>query len=88
MMSDLPVFELKMREGATGPMTGANTELFMDGKKMGSVAGVKVEVRARGLAKITLEMYGQFHVLGKYEPAQVSIVPLPLPEVPNDQSEE
>lgn len=83
-----PLFELRMREGATGLMTGANTELLMDGKKLGTVTNVKIEVGARSMAKITLEMYGRFHAVGTYDPAGVEQVYKHLPEVKDDQSQE
>jgi hypothetical protein len=67
MSKDFPLFELKQREGATGPMTGANTELFIDGVKQGNVSRVTIDIGARGLAKIGLEMYGRVHVLGRFE---------------------
>lgn len=64
---DFPLFELKQREGTTGPMTGANTELFIDGVRQGNVSALKIEVAGRGMAKISLEMYGRVHVLGRFE---------------------
>lgn len=78
----IPKFELRMREGATGLMTGANTELLMDGKRMGTVTKVKVEVEARGLARMTLEMLGQFNVTGNFQP---EIIEKKLAEVAEDQ---
>ena len=38
-------------------LTGMNTELFLDGKKLRSVTAFKLETSARGVAKLTLEMY-------------------------------
>lgn len=80
-----PKFELRMREGATGLMTGANTELLMDGKRLSTVTKVKVEVEARGLAKMTLEMFGQFEVTGNFEP---EVTEKKLAEVADDQKHE
>ena len=84
MSDEIPKFELRMREGATGLMTGANTELLMNGKRMGTVTKVKVEVEARGMAKMTLEMFGQFKVVGNFEP---EVVERSLVEAADDQKE-
>ena len=83
-----PKFELRMREGATGLMTGANTELLMDGKRLGTVSKVRIEVEARGLAKMSLEMWGQFEVTGNFDPEQVEVTNRLLPEKKDDPSQE
>lgn len=69
-MSMFPKFELRMREGATGPMTGANSELLMDGKPIKGVTKITLEVAGHDMAKATIEVLGQFDfsgVLGDYE---------------------
>lgn len=71
-MSTKPhIFELRQRENSTGVMTGANTELTMDGQKIMGVRKVKVEVEAGELAKITIEVVGRFHVIGQYGAEQI-----------------
>ena len=83
MSDEYPKYELRMREGAVGLMTGGNAQLFVDGKKIPFVRKVKVEVEAGGLARMTLEVLGQFEVSGGFEP----VIQVPL-EVSSDQSQE
>lgn len=74
MTNKITKFELRQRKGAKGVMSGATTELFMNGKKMTCVTSVKVEVGTNQLAKMTLEVIGAFNVIGKFGPEQVAIV--------------
>lgn len=47
-------------------MVGANTEIWMDGVKLDNITAFKLEIPARGIAKITLEMVGQVSVIGNF----------------------
>ena len=42
----------------TKPPVGANTEVLLDGKKVPFCYSAKFEAHARGVSRITLEMYG------------------------------
>jgi hypothetical protein len=68
-MSTVHSFELRPRKGAEGKLTvGANTELWMDGVKMKGVRSANIAISAAGVAVLTLEVYGAFHVIGQFEP--------------------
>jgi len=75
-MSELHTFELRQREGATGAMTGGNSQLLMDGVPLAGVKSVQIAVAAEGIATITVEMYGHFLVKSKMVE---SIIERPLP---------
>jgi hypothetical protein len=66
--SNLHTFELRQREGATGPMAAGNAELLMDGVKMKGVRNVSIAVSATGLGVLSLEVYGHFNAIGTFEP--------------------
>jgi hypothetical protein len=57
--------EIKQKKGSQGLMTGGNTELFIDGKKMTSATKVSFEVASNGVAKVNVELLGQVAVSGK-----------------------
>lgn len=60
--------EIRQKEGSEDQiMTGANTQILLDGKPLKGVTGVKFEVNARGVAKVTLEMYANVKVIGNIE---------------------
>ena len=46
-------------------MTGATTEVLMDGKPLKYLKSVKFEVAARGLAVFTFEMFADLDIEGK-----------------------
>jgi len=56
--------EVRQKEGSEGLMTGANTEVFLDGKRLRCVTSLKFEVKAKGIAKLQLEMLGDYAVSG------------------------
>lgn len=50
--------ELRASEGAEGRVaTGANSALYMDGKKLRGVSKFNLNAEARGLVKATIELY-------------------------------
>ena len=51
------------------PTVGANCEILIDGKPLEGVIGIKVEVDAQSVAKVTIEMIGDLavDVVGDYE---------------------
>jgi hypothetical protein len=55
-------FSLQPKAGATGLSTGSNMELYMDGKLMKGVSHVSIDLSARSLAKLTIEVYGNLSV--------------------------
>lgn len=59
----------------TRPPVGANTEVLLDGKRVPFCHSAKFEANARGVSKITLEMYGygEIEAMGDYH---VKILPL------------
>ena len=64
---------IKQKDGAKGCMVGANTEVFLNGEKIKGATAVKFEVKAKEIAKVTIEMTGKVEVegnfiLGSYEP--------------------
>lgn len=70
-MSELHTFEIRQREGSKGAMTGANTEILIDGRHMAGISKVTLTIEAGGLAKLEMEAYGVFKAGGKYEPTEV-----------------
>lgn len=66
----LHTFEVKQRKGSAQAMSGATTEIFMDGEKMMGVTKVTFEVSTGALAKITFEVLGKFRVLGQFADAE------------------
>lgn len=60
-----PLIELRQRKNSEGIMTGANTELYLDGKKISNATAVKIEVAANGVAKATVELIGNIVFSGK-----------------------
>jgi hypothetical protein len=73
-------FEVKTRDGSLDTvMTGANTEIYMNGVKLDNVTDFKLEIPARGVAKITLQMVGTVSVIGKFEDVHLEMMRL-VPE--------
>lgn len=61
--SKIPKITVRNREGAEGKIsTGANTEVLLDGKRLGSAYFVKFEVHAKKIAKVTIEMYAEIEL--------------------------
>ena len=57
-MSQSAMHKVAIRNKAPGTIsTGANTELTIDGIPMRCVSFVKIEIKARNVAKMTMEMY-------------------------------
>lgn len=56
---------IRQKEGSQGLMSGSNTELFIDGKKLTSATKVSFKVAAVGVAKVTVELLGQVVIIGK-----------------------
>lgn len=63
-MSKLSKLEIKQKRSSKGAMTGSNTEVLLDGKKLLGVKSVGFEVMANGLAKVHLEILGNFSIAG------------------------
>jgi len=57
--------EIKQRKGSPGIMTGANTEVFLDGKKLTGATKISFEVAANGIARVNVELLGQVAITGK-----------------------
>lgn len=71
--SKVHTFELKPRDPeGKGIMSGAATQLLMDGQPMKGVRKVVVEVEAGEIAKMTIEVYGRFHVVGQFAPEMIT----------------
>ncbi len=69
-MHQIELRDKRKKEDRKGqPTVGANCEVLIDGQPLQGVRSFKVEVDARGVAKATIEMYGNFivDVLGDYE---------------------
>ncbi len=61
MPLDFHRLTFKRREGTPdkAPTTGGNTEIHLDGEKLRSVAAATIVLSARGVAKVTLEMFAK-----------------------------
>lgn len=70
-------FEIRTRKGAPKgrPQTGSATEILMDGKPMKGVRKVTFEVEAREIAKMTIEVYGQFLIKSELGSFETLVVP-------------
>lgn len=67
---DLHTFEIKQRD-PKGLLHGANTLLLMDGKPVKGATRVTVEVGAKEVGKITIELFGRARVLGSFSEVQL-----------------
>lgn len=63
---------VRKKEGAEGPMTGANTEILLDGKPLKMATGLKFEVSATSVAKVTIELLADVEIEGEVESVQVT----------------
>ena len=69
-----PLLEVRQREGSESKvMTGANTELYLDGVKVRGATGVMFEVNARGIAKATITLIGRFDIKGRPVTKQIKL---------------
>jgi hypothetical protein len=81
-MSDVHEFEIRMKK-TTDPdqmMTGATTEVYLDGKKLLGCTKVIFEVEAGGIARATIEVVGRFAVHGQLGQMEQVVVPLGVPD--------
>jgi hypothetical protein len=53
---------LKVRNLHPGVTSGANVDVTLDGKKLNNLSFLKMEIHARKLAKVTMEMYVELDV--------------------------
>lgn len=52
--------EVRRKPGSEGTMmTGATTEIYLDGNRLGGAYFLKFEVHARKVAKVTIEMFAE-----------------------------
>lgn len=50
--------KLTVRNKKPGTISvGANTEVLLDGKPMGNISFLKIEIKSKKVAKVTMEMY-------------------------------
>lgn len=71
-----PKIEIRQKEDSGGAMTGANTEILMDGKPLKGVMGIKFQVTAGGVAKVNLDMIANVAVIGQIGDLEQEYVPL------------
>lgn len=61
--SKYPKITIRNREGAEGKLSvGANMEILLDGKRLGSAYFCKFEVHAKKIAKVMIEMYAEVEI--------------------------
>ena len=64
--------KLEVRNKKPGSISvGANTEVYIDGKKLPNLSFIKIEIGARKVAKVTMEMYVDTDV--EIEPGDATI---------------
>ena len=73
-------FEVRARDPEK-IMTGANTEVYMDGVKLARCTRFAFEVDAKGIAKVSFDLLGTVAITGLVGEVQEQIVPL----VPKDK---
>lgn len=60
-----PTIEIMQRPGTEHePMTGANTIVKVNGKEMGGLTRISIELDAQGLAIVKMESVAHVHFLG------------------------
>ena len=58
---------IKQKEDAKGKaMTGANTLVTLNGKPLRGCTGIKFEVQAASVAKVTIEMIAEVDIEGEF----------------------
>lgn len=68
-------FEIRPRN-PDAIMTGANTEIYMDGQKLTRCTRFSFEVDAKGVAKISLDLLGTAAIAGFVGDIQEQAIPL------------
>lgn len=59
----IPKITLRNKSGSEGKaLTGANTELLLDGKPVRGATSVKIEVKSKSVAKVTIELIASVDV--------------------------
>jgi hypothetical protein len=54
---------LKIRNKNPGSIsTGANTIVELDGRKLGNVSFIKIDIKARKVAKVTMELFAEVDI--------------------------
>jgi hypothetical protein len=70
------ISKLCIKNKAPGTIsTGANTEVTLDGQKLGGVSFLKMEFKPKNVVKITMEMYCEVEVDVDVQLEQTSINP-------------
>jgi hypothetical protein len=59
--------------------TGANTEILLNGMPLPSVSFVKIEIKAKKIAKVMLEMYANVEIDLSTHPELREVTPKPGP---------
>lgn len=58
MSQTMKLPKLTVRNKKPGTLSvGANTEVLIDGKPLGNISFLKIEIKAKKVAKVTMEMY-------------------------------
>lgn len=70
-MSQTNIPVLKVRSKKPGATTGASTEVHLDGKKLGNLSFLKIEIKARKVAKVQMEMFVELDV--ELEPGDLTV---------------
>lgn len=70
-MSQTNIPVLKVRNRKPGITTGANTQVTLDGKPLNNLSFLKIEIGARKVAKVMMEMYVEVDV--EIEPGDPTI---------------
>ncbi len=79
------LFEIKPRfEGQV--MTGANCLVLMDGKPVKGLKSIKLEIVTQEVAKLTMEVFGQFMVKGEIGTPLIEKVPLTVDADPIEKT--
>jgi len=60
-----PKIEIRQRKGSHGIMTGANTEVFVDGQKLRGATKVSIDVAANSVARVNVELIGEIAFVGQ-----------------------
>ena len=64
---------IRQKKGSKGAMSGANTEVFIDGKELTGCTRLDFQVAALGLARVTLELIGRFEISGQIDKIQKKV---------------
>lgn len=69
-----PTFQVRARN-PKGVMTGRNIEILMDGQKLKGATALRFEVKAKSIAKISVDFYGIVDIEGEVPCKLVKIIP-------------